>query len=140
MKKVNISRLFGLFFALLSAIVFSLALFSCSNASNGYDPSSHRNSYPVVRFVANMNSDISAAPEEISDLVSRSAGTGTLSGAVSRSAMPEISIDATDYGTKYYVEAETGTEGTDSYTRHFVFGAASTLELGLESGKTWKVT
>ena len=87
-----------------------------------------------------MQTDMAAVPEEISQLVSRSAGTGTLSGAVSRSAMPEISIDATGYGTKYYVEAETGTPGKDSYTRHFVFGAASTLELGLESGKTWKVT
>ncbi|MBP5447599.1 MAG: hypothetical protein J6X95_05805, partial [Treponema sp.] len=119
-----------------------MALFSCSNASNGYDPSSHRNSYPVVRFVANMQSDLATAPQEISSLVSASAGTESFfDDGISRSAMPEIAIDSeAGAGVKYYVEAVTGTPGKDSYIRHFVYGSSSTLELGLESGKTWSVT
>lgn len=138
MNKVSLRRGFGPFFL----VVFSLALFSCSNASSGYDPSSLRNSYPVVRFVANMQSDLATAPQEISGLVSASAGTESFcDDGISRSAMPEIAIGAeATTGVKYYVEAVTGTVGTDSYIRHFVSGTSSTLELGLESGKTWSVT
>ena len=116
------------FSKLLAWAFFGVALFSCSNASGGYDSSSsNRKSYPVVRFVANMQSDFAAAPQEIS-------------GLVSRSAMPDIAITAGDDGFKYYVEAVTGTPGSDSYIRHFVYGTTSTMEIGLESGKTWKVT
>ena len=121
--------------------LLSFALFSCSNMSGG-GSSSSKNSYPVVRFVANMQSDLAAAPQEISGLVSASAGDAAFcDDGISRSAMPEIAIDAVaGAGVKYYVEAVTGTEGTDSYIRHFVYGSSSTLELGLESGKTWSVT
>ena len=121
--------------------LLSFALFSCSNMSGG-GSSSSKNSYPVVRFVANMQSDLATAPQKISGLVSASAGTeSSFNDGISRSAMPEIAIDAeAGAGVKYYVEAVTGTEGTDSYIRHFVYGNSSTLELGLESGKTWSVT
>lgn len=116
------------FSKLLAWAFFGVALFSCSNASGGYDSSSsNRKSYPVVRFVANMQSDFAAAPQEIS-------------GLVSRSAMPDIAISAGDDGFKYYVEAVTGTPGSASYIRHFVYGTTSTMEMGLESGKTWNVT
>ena len=126
--------------AALFALV-ALALFSCSNMSGG-GASSSKNSYPVVRFVANMQSDLAAAPQEISGLVSASAGTESFcDDGISRSAMPNITIDSeADAGVKYYVEAVTGTEGTDSYIRHFVYGNSSTLELPLESGRTWSVT
>ena len=113
-----------------------MALFSCSNASGGYDSSSsNRKSYPVVRFVANMQSDFAAAPQEISSLVSRSAGTTSfLNDGASRSAMPSVEISDAESGAKYYIEAVCGTE------RKFNYGTTSTLELGLESGKTWSVT
>ncbi|MEE3410255.1 MAG: hypothetical protein VZQ47_06915 [Treponema sp.] len=121
--------------------LLSFALFSCSNMSGG-GSSSSKNSYPVVRFVANMQSDLATAPQEISGLVSASAGKeASFNDGISRSAMPDVEITfGTDIGVKYYVEAVTGTKGTDSYKRHFVSGTSSTLELPLESGKTWSVT
>lgn len=106
---------------LFALALFAATLFSCSNASGGYDSSS-KNSYPVVRFVANMQSDFAAAPQEISGLVSASAGTESFcDDGISRSAMPDVEITfGSDIGVKYYVEAVTGTKGTDSYKRHFV--------------------
>ncbi len=128
MQKSYMKKAIHNFSKLLAWAFFGVALFSCSNASGGYDSSSsNRKSYPVVRFVANMQADFAAAPQEIS-------------GLVSRSAMPDIAISAGDDGFKYYVEAVTGTPGSDSYIRHFVYGTTSTMELGLESGKTWNVT
>lgn len=143
MKKSYMKKAIHNFSKLLAWAFFGVALFSCSNASGGYDSSSsNRKSYPVVRFVANMQSDLATAPQEISGLVSASAGTESFcDDGISRSAMPDIEITfGTDIGVKYYVEAVTGTKGTDSYKRHFVSGTSSTLELPLESGKTWSVT
>lgn len=127
MNKVSLQRVFGQVFL----VVFSLALFSCSNASGGYEAAS-RQSYPTVRFVANMQTDMAAVPEEISQLVSRSAGAGAAYDGLSRSAMPEVEISET--GAQYYVEAVCGTD------RRFVYGVDSTLEIGLNSGRTWNVT
>jgi len=127
MNKVSLRRGFGQVFF----VVFSLALFSCSNASGGYEAAS-RQSYPTVRFVANMQTDMAAVPEEISQLVSRSAGAGAAYDGLSRSAMPEVEISET--GAQYYVEAVCGTD------RRFVYGVDSTLEIGLNSGRTWRVT
>ena len=144
MEKCCLKKTAGLvgggFVAALFALL-SFALFSCSNMSGGGESSS-KNSYPVVRFVANMQSDLAAAPQEISGLVSASAGTESFfNDGISRSAMPDVEITfGSDIGVKYYVEAVTGTKGTDSYIRHFVYGTTSTLELGLESGNTWNVT
>ncbi|MEE3410965.1 MAG: hypothetical protein VZQ47_03345 [Treponema sp.] len=144
MEKCCLKKTAGLvgggFMAALFALV-ALALFSCSNMSGG-GASSSKNSYPVVRFVANMQSDLATAPQEISGLVSASAGTESFcDDGISRSAMPDVEITfGTDIGVKYYVEAVTGTVGTDSYKRHFVSGTSSTLELPLESGRTWNVT
>ena len=134
MEKCCLKKTAGLvgggFMAALFALV-ALALFSCSNMSGGGESSS-KNSYPVVRFVANMQSDLAAAPEEISQLVSRSAGAGAAYDGLSRSAMPEVEISET--GAQYYVEAVCGTD------RRFVYGVDSTLEIGLNSGRTWSVT
>gem|GEM_PF-6862656 len=144
MEKCCLKKTAGLvgggFMAALFALL-SFALFSCSNMSGG-GSSSSKNSYPVVRFVANMQSDLAAAPQEISGLVSASAGDAAFcDDGISRSAMPDVEITfGTDIGVKYYVEAVTGTKGTDSYKRHFVSGTSSTLELPLESGRTWNVT
>lgn len=143
MKKSYMKKAIHNFSKLLAWAFFGVALFSCSNASGGYDSSSsNRKSYPVVRFVANIQSDFDAAPQEISSLVSRSAGTTSFcDDGISRSAMPDVEITfGSDIGVKYYVEAVTGTKGTDSYKRHFVSGTSSTLELPLESGRTWSVT